>query len=124
MLYNIYAGLGGGFGGIEYKGTRDCCNYDDAIETAKELAVEEYGCYEEIGKVESWDDIAIDYLIDENIINNEDEFDTYELSEEDEENITQLYIDNIELWVDYYAIKTSEDDNTNYFKETYEYKLI
>lgn len=30
MMYNIYAGLGGGFGGANYIGTIDCKSLEDA----------------------------------------------------------------------------------------------
>ena len=69
-------------------------------------------------------DGGMDYLIEENIIDNEDEFDTYELSETDEEYITELYNDIVESWLDYFVIETNEDINTERLKEDNEYQLI
>ena len=42
MMYNIYAGLGGGFGGANYIGTMDCKSLEDAYALAREYAIEEY----------------------------------------------------------------------------------
>ena len=124
MLYNIYAGLGGSFGDAEYKGTIDCKTFDDATQIAYELAIEEYESYAGMKGLKSYDEVAIDYLIEENIIDNEDEFDTYELSESDEEYITELYNDTVESWLDYFVIETSKDINTERLKEDNEYQLI
>ena len=44
--YNIYAGLGGSFGGAAYRGTGDFKSLADAENEAYELAVEEYQSYE------------------------------------------------------------------------------
>lgn len=44
--YNLYAGLGGGFGGYQYHCTEDYDSREDAEETARELAIEEYQSYE------------------------------------------------------------------------------
>ena len=41
MMYNIYAGLGGGFGGANYIGTMDCKSLEDAYALAREYAIEE-----------------------------------------------------------------------------------
>lgn len=124
MLYNIYAGLGGGFGDADYKGTCDCNTYNNAMQIAYELAVEEYENYAGMRGLKSYEDVAMDYLIEENIIDNEDEFDTYELSETDEEYITELYNDIVESWLDYFVIETNEDINTERLKEDNEYQLI
>lgn len=124
MLYNIYAGLGGGFGDAEYKGTIDCNTFNDATQVAYELAIEEYESYAGMRGLKSYDEIAIDYLMEENIIDNEDEFDTYELSETDEKYITELYNDTVESWLDYFVIETSKDINTERLKEDNEYQLI
>ena len=116
MLYNIYAGLGGGFGGAEYKGTIDCKTFDDATQIAYELAIEEYESYAGMKGLKSYDEVAIDYLIEENIIDNEDE--------SDEEYVTELYNDTVESWLDYFVIETSKDINTERLKEDNEYQLI
>lgn len=40
--FNIYAGLGGGFGGASYRGTGEFKSLADAEQEAYELAIEEY----------------------------------------------------------------------------------
>lgn len=124
MLYNIYAGLGGGLGGADYNGTCDCNTYNNAMQIAYELAVDEYENYARMRGLKSYEDVAMDYLIEENIIDNEDEFDTYELSETDEEYITELYNDTVGSWLDYFVIETSKDINTERLKEDNKYQLI
>lgn len=114
----------GGFGDAEYKGTIDCDTFDDATQVAYELAIEEYESYAGMRGLKSYGEIAIDYLIEENIIDNEDEFDTYELSESDEEYVTERYNDTVESWLDYFVIETSKDINTERLKEDNEYQLI
>lgn len=51
MMYNIYAGLGGGFGGANYIGTMDCKSLEDAYALAREYAIEEYDFYSGMGDV-------------------------------------------------------------------------
>ena len=36
-MYNIYAGLGGGFGGVNYIGTIDCKSLEDAYAFSKRV---------------------------------------------------------------------------------------
>lgn len=52
--YNIYAGLGGGFGGASYQGTGDFKSLADAENEAYQLAVEEYESYSGCHGLLSW----------------------------------------------------------------------
>lgn len=96
-MYNIYAGLDGGFGGARYVGTMDCKNIDEALKEAREMAVEEYQSYEGMYGLIGWSDIA------ENL--NE-----YFLEEDaSEEEINDVYIEEMEGWLDYKAVLKTED---------------
>ena len=93
-LYNIYAGLSGGFGGAEYKGTADFDSEAEAMQEAYELAVAEYQEYEGCHGILGWCDVAEENNLDE---------------ETDEDLINELYDQEIESWIDYFVILTDED---------------
>lgn len=95
MKYNIYAGLGGGFGGATYKGTGDFSSRESAEEMAYQYAVEEYEMYEGLHGIRSWTDIADEECLD---------------YEEDEYKINEMYEDEKESWMEYYVVLTEEDD--------------
>lgn len=95
--YNIYAGLGGSFGGATYRGTGDFKSYADAEQTAYELAVEEYESYEGLHGILSWHDVADENELDYN---------------EDSIDIDDLYQEELENWIEYYAVLASEDEDT------------
>lgn len=59
--YNLYAGLGGGFGGYQYHCTEDYDSREDAEEAARELAIEEYQSYEGMHGILSEGDIREQY---------------------------------------------------------------
>ena len=52
MLYAIYAGLNGGFGGATFQCLKNFENSDDASGFAECLAIEEYELYEEMYGIE------------------------------------------------------------------------
>lgn len=95
MRYNIYAGLGGGFGGATYQGTGDFSSRDSAEEMAYQYAIEEYEMYEGSHGIRSWADIADEECLD---------------YEEDEYEINEMYEDERESWMEYYVRLTEEDD--------------
>lgn len=95
MKYNIYAGLGGSFGGATYQGTGDFSSRESAEEMAYQYAVEEYETYEGSHDIRSWADIADEECLD---------------YEEDEYEINELYEDEKESWMEYYVVLTEEDD--------------
>ena len=95
MKYNIYAGLGGGFGGPTYQGTGEFDNEDSAIHCAYELAVEEYQSYEGYHGILDWSDVAEQEELD---------------PETESDSIDQAYIDEIESWIEYYAVLMEEDE--------------
>lgn len=95
MKYNIYAGLGGGFGGATYQGTGDFSSRESAEEMAYQYAVEEYEMYEGSHGIRSWTDIADEEGLD---------------YEEDEDEINEIYEYEKESWMEYYVRLTEEDD--------------
>lgn len=101
--YNIYAGLGGGFGGAKYQYTGLYDNEDDAFMEAYTAASEEYESYSENNGLLSYEE-ALEAAMNDNPGKSEEELQDYidELFEEDKEN-----------WIEYYAILTSEDTETS-----------
>lgn len=94
MKYNIYAGLGGSFGGATYQGTGDFSSLDSAEEMAYRIASDEYESYEGYHGIRGWSDIADEEGLD---------------YEEDEDEINEMYEDEKESWMEYYAVLTEED---------------
>lgn len=92
MKYNIYAGLGGGFGGAQYEYTIDCKSEEEADNLAYEAAVSVYDSYEGSHGILSYDDCR-------------------DVSDSDEE-AEDMYQEEIENWIEYYAVPTDEDTET------------
>lgn len=103
-FYNIYAGLGGGFGGCNYQYTAKFMNLDEAVNEAYLEAREIYESYEGRNGIQSWDDFKEDYMEQENIFFEED------LTDEDRENISDMYVNEVEGWLAYKAVHVNDDD--------------
>lgn len=101
-LFNLYAGLGGGFGGANFQLSDEFDSLFEAEEEARRLAIEEYESYEGTHGILSEADVRESYCDDNEI--SEDE-----LSDEDEATIADLYIEEIEGWITYHAVLASED---------------
>lgn len=97
--YNIYEGLGGGFGGASYHSTILAKSQQEAEEYAYALACETFESYEGERGLRSWAECAMDLDI------SLDTEDPDEMEVVDEE-----YNSERETWIDYYAIPTEEDD--------------
>lgn len=97
--FNIYEGLGGGFGGASYHSTILAESQQEADEYAYTLACETFESYEGERGVRSWYDCAVDLDIDPNTTD-PDEMAT----------VNEEYEDERETWISYYAIPTKEDD--------------
>lgn len=97
MKYNIYAGLGGSFGGATYQGTGDFKSREAAEQAAYEAAVEEYEMYEGSHGILDWYDVAEEEGLDPN-------------DEDNYPEIDELYNEEKESWMEYYAVSTEEDD--------------
>ncbi len=99
MMYNIYAGLGGGFGGANYIGTIDCKSLEDAYALAREYAIEEYDSYSGMYGVTDRGDIY-------------DNPEDFGLDEDwDEEDVDDVLNEEINSWIDYWAVPEDEDEN-------------
>lgn len=96
-LYNIYAGLGGGFGGAQYVGTIEADSNDDAYEVARQYAIEDYESYEGYNGIADRGDIW-------------DNFEDYGLEEDaTDEDVEDVYLEEVESWIDCYAIRMEDD---------------
>lgn len=104
--YNIYAGLNGSFGGANYQYTSSFKTKEEAEEDACICAHEIYESYEGLHGLKDYYDCEITYC-EENDIKRED------LTEENYEEIDNIYSDEVENWIDYYVILTEEDNNIN-----------
>lgn len=100
--YNIYAGLGGGFGGERYHSTILAENLEEAEDYAYSRAREEYEMYEGNHGLKDWYDCA-----------EELGFDPDNITEEQEKEVNVLYEESISDWVSFYAILTSEDTDVD-----------
>lgn len=100
--YNLYAGLGGGFGGYQYHCTEECDSKTEAEEIARMLAIEEYQSYEGLHGILSEEDIREQYC-EENGLNED------ELSPADEDEISDMYQEEIESWITYLVTTIEED---------------
>lgn len=94
-MYNIYAGLGGGFGGPSVVDVREFEDYDEAMEYAREQAIEEYQSYEGFHGVFDRDDVRQDLLLSFG-------------KEPTEDEIEQKYWEEIESWIEYDAEEVEE----------------
>ena len=75
MKYNIYAGLGGSFGGATYQGTGDFESREAAEQAAYEAAVEEYEMYEGLHGILDWCEVAENNNLDPDDESNASEID-------------------------------------------------
>lgn len=99
--YNIYAGLGGGFGGAKYHSTILAESMDEASSYAYECARNEYEMYEGMHGLMDWYEVCIELGYDPDL-----------LTKKEEENVAHAYNEEIENWIEYYVILTSEDEET------------
>ncbi len=88
--YNIYAGLGGGFGGTSYIGTLQNASEDGAYQYAFEEACNIYDSYAGYHGIRGIEDIMDEEGVDEN-------------------EAVETYIEEREDWLNYYAVPTEED---------------
>ena len=106
--FHLYAGLGGGFGGAHYCETIEAEDIDEAREFAYQLAIEEYQSYEGCHGILSWaecyEDAVESGFIDEESMT-EDEIHDY---------IDERYQEEIEGWIEYYAIKDEGQNPEDY----------
>lgn len=97
--YNIYAGLGGGFGGATYQYTADCKDKDEASDLAYQAAIEEYESYEGLHGIKTWEDCRDDIAEEDDVLPEEVSDDAVDV----------MYNEERENWIDFYAVPTDED---------------
>lgn len=97
--YNIYAGLGGGYGGAKYQYTSLFESEEEAANESYYVAREEYTTYEGMRGLEDFSD-----AIEEARSMNPD------LDDEELESIAEeIYNSYVEDWIEYYVVPTDED---------------
>ena len=106
--FHLYAGLGGGFGGARYNQTIEAEDIDEACKFAYDLAVEEYQSYEGLHGVMDWDDCYEDAA--ESGVINEDTMTEREINK----YIDDMYQEEVESWIEYYAIKYEGQNPEDY----------
>ena len=90
--YEIYAGLGGGFGGALYEGTCENVTEKEAMDEAYRLSLEVYDSYAGSNGLPSLEDIFCD-------------FEYYGFEEQPtEEEALEVLQETIEGWLDYYVV--------------------
>ena len=88
MKFEIYAGLGGGFGGASYIEIIEANTREEAEEYARQCAIDDYESYEGSHGILSRDDVFEDLL---------ESFG----EEPSEEDVELMYIEEIENWIVY-----------------------
>ena len=104
VLYHLYGGLGGSFGGPNFLSADSFSSQKDAVDAAYDLAVEEYQNYEGLYGLVSEEQVKDQYLED-NDLTEED------LTDSDYEDIHLAYLEEVEGWISYFAIEASKDPN-------------
>lgn len=104
--YNIYAGLGGSFGGANYQYTGFYETEDEAVDDAFQAACEDYDQYSGVHGLPSWEDAVEDYCTNLGIDPEDFDKDDSEVLQEVEE-----YYDGArESWLCYRVVPTDEDN--------------
>lgn len=90
MKFEIYAGLGGGFGGASYVETIEANTREEAEEYARQCAIDDYESYEGSHGILSRDDVFEDLI---------ESFGEEPL----EEDVDLRYMEEVEGWIAYYV---------------------
>jgi hypothetical protein len=96
--YEIYAGMGGGFGGAQLHGIYEFSSAQEAERYAYDLAFDEYQSYEGSHGILSWDEVYEDCLASEWI-------EPGAQSEAEIECIVDdAYLEQVESWIEWKAV--------------------
>lgn len=91
MKFEIFAGLNGGFGGAQSLGIFDFDDEEEALQEARNAAIEEYesyeGCHGILSREECKEDLIASFGI---------EYAT-------EDNVDMAYLEEVESWIEYYV---------------------
>lgn len=90
MKFEIYVGLGGGFGGASYIETIEANTREEAEEYARQCAIDDYESYEGSHGILSRDDVFEDLI---------ESFGEEPL----EEDVDLKYMEEVEGWITYYV---------------------
>lgn len=90
MKFEIYAGLGGGFGDANYVETIEANTREEAEEYARQCAIDDYESYEGSHGILSRDDVFEDLI---------ESFGEEPL----EEDVDLRYMEEVEGWITYYV---------------------
>lgn len=100
--FNIYAGLGGSFGGARYQFTTLAETYEDAMDEAYDAACEEFESYAGVHRLFSTSDAVEEYC-------NEAGIDKDDMDDDDWDVIDEMRNEVMESWISYKAVPTEED---------------
>ena len=107
MGYHIYAGMSGGFGGANYCGYYDVEDQAEAESYAREIAIEEYQSYE------GYHGILSEYECAQELYGEGADGEVPEWVWESKialEEIREMYIGEMESWIEYYVVEGEEED--------------
>lgn len=88
MKYAIFAGLSGSFGGATFQYVDEFDSEDEALGTARDMAISEYESYEGCHGLMDWEDVRDDLR---------ESFG----EEPGEDDVRERYIEEVESWIDY-----------------------
>lgn len=94
--WKIFAGMSGGFGGAEETGIIEAETEEDAMEEARQQAIQEYQSYEGLYGVMNWEEVYDDIV------------ESFGYIPSDEE-VEERYLDQIESWIEYW-VEPAEDE--------------
>lgn len=106
--YNIYAGLGGSFGGGRYLYTSVYPSEEEATEDAYQNALQEYESYSGVYQGLATFEEAMDEVLEENGL--EDIPSDIDAAMELSNIANEVYLGYAEDWISYNAVLTEEDD--------------
>ena len=98
-LFDLYAGMAGGFGGASYCGTYEYDTIDEAVNDAYQMAIDEYQSYEGSYGVLSWEDCREDLI---------ESFPEDDITDDD---VDQHYREAQEGWIEWWAEPHNGDTN-------------
>lgn len=91
MKFEIFAGLNGGFGGAQSLGIFDFDDEEEALQEARNAAIEEYESYEGCHGILSQEECKEDLIA------------SFGIEYATEDNVDMAYLEEIESWIEYYV---------------------
>ena len=100
--FKIYAGLSGGFGGATLCCVDDFYNKEDAEDFARQEAIDIYESYGGCHGLYTWDSMRQEIADDEYY---------GDISQVDEEDVDNAYVEEIESWIEYFVKEVRYEDH-------------